>query len=107
MPGYFVGFADNIGDTLTFKDFKDDLTAVLHRSVVRSTADASHRNKRLTFKPDIQEQINKLDTKPGVTSKNNPPNSKTRIINDDFSTRTRSKAKQLHQNVGVSTRSKL
>ena len=38
---------------------------------------------------------------------NSPPKSKTRIINDDVSARTRSKANQLDQHVGVSTRSKL
>jgi hypothetical protein len=46
-PGYFVGFADNVGDTLTFKILKKDLSTVLHRSVVRSAADANHRNKRV------------------------------------------------------------
>jgi hypothetical protein len=35
-PGYFVGFADNLGDALTFKVLKNDLVTVLHRSVVRS-----------------------------------------------------------------------
>jgi hypothetical protein len=40
-PGYFVGFADNVGDALTFKILKNELVAVLHRSVVRSAADAS------------------------------------------------------------------
>jgi hypothetical protein len=46
-PGYFVGFADNVGDTLTFKILKNDLVKVLHRNVVRSAADASHRNRRV------------------------------------------------------------
>jgi hypothetical protein len=46
-PGYFVGFADNVGNELTFKILKNDLVTVLHRSVVRSAADASHRNKRV------------------------------------------------------------
>jgi hypothetical protein len=41
-PGYFVGSADNVGDALTFKILKNDLVTVLHRSVVRSAADASH-----------------------------------------------------------------
>jgi hypothetical protein len=40
-PGCFVGFADNVGDTLTFKILKKDLSTVLHRSVVRSAADAN------------------------------------------------------------------
>ena len=46
-PGYFVGFADNVGDVMTFKILKNDLNTVLHRSVVRSAADANHRNKRV------------------------------------------------------------
>jgi hypothetical protein len=29
-PGYLVGFADNVGDALTFKILKNDLTTVLH-----------------------------------------------------------------------------
>jgi hypothetical protein len=47
LPGYFVGFADNVGDVLTFKILKNDLVTVLHRSVVRSAADASHLNRRV------------------------------------------------------------
>jgi hypothetical protein len=62
-PGFFVGFADNVGDVLTFKILKDDLSTVLHRSVVRSAADPAHRNKRVTFKSDIQETLDKLNTK--------------------------------------------
>jgi hypothetical protein len=30
-PGYFVGFADNVGDALTFKILKNDLVTVLHK----------------------------------------------------------------------------
>ena len=41
-PGHFVGFADNVGDKLTFKILKNDLSTILHRSVVRSAADANH-----------------------------------------------------------------
>jgi hypothetical protein len=29
-PGFFVGFADNVGDFLKFKLLKDDLSTVLH-----------------------------------------------------------------------------
>jgi hypothetical protein len=47
MPGYFVGFADNVGDALTFKILKNDLVTVLQRSVLRSAADSSHRNRRV------------------------------------------------------------
>ena len=28
-PGYFVGFADNVGDAMTFKILKNDLNTVL------------------------------------------------------------------------------
>jgi hypothetical protein len=41
-PGQFVGFADNVGDKLTFKILKNDLSTVLHRNDVRSAADANH-----------------------------------------------------------------
>jgi hypothetical protein len=34
-PGFFVVFADNVGDVLTFMILKDDLSTVLHRRVVR------------------------------------------------------------------------
>jgi hypothetical protein len=63
-PGHFVGFADNVGDKLTFKILKNDLSTVLHQSVVRSAADANHQNKQVSFKPDVQEMINKLDVMP-------------------------------------------
>jgi hypothetical protein len=32
--------------------------------VVRSAADASHRNKRVSFKSDVQESLKLLDTQP-------------------------------------------
>jgi hypothetical protein len=49
---YFVGFADNIGDALTFKILKNDLVTVLHGSMVRSVADACYWNKLVSFKSD-------------------------------------------------------
>jgi hypothetical protein len=58
-PGYFVGFADNVGDAL-----KNDLVTVLHRSVVRSAADVNHRNRRVSLKSNVQESLKLLDTKP-------------------------------------------
>jgi hypothetical protein len=57
-PGYFVGFANNIGDVLTFKVLKNDLSTIIHRSVVRSAADASHSNRRVTFKSDVHKSTN-------------------------------------------------
>jgi hypothetical protein len=104
-PGRFVCFAINIGDVLTFKILKNDLTTIIHRSVVRSAADASHCNRRVTFKPDVQEQINKLDTKPGFTNKDNHPKYKSKAVYNDVSSRTRSKANNPDQRIGVSTRS--
>jgi hypothetical protein len=92
---------------LTFKVLKNDLTTIIHRSVVRSAADTSHRNRRVTFKPDVQEQINKLDTKPGFTNKENLPKYKSKAVYNDVSSRTRSKANNSDQRIGVSTRSKL
>jgi hypothetical protein len=65
--GYFVGFVDNVGDALTFKILKNDLVKVLLRSVVRSVADASHHNKRVPLKSDVQESLKLLDTKPSLT----------------------------------------
>jgi hypothetical protein len=64
--GYFVEFADNLVDALTFKILKNDLVTVLHRSVVRSAADANHRNKRVSFKSDVQVSLKLLDTKPSL-----------------------------------------
>jgi hypothetical protein len=66
-PEYFVGFADNVGDALTFKILKNDLVTVLHTSVVRSAADASHWNRRVSFKSDVQESLKLLGTKPSLS----------------------------------------
>jgi hypothetical protein len=43
-PGHFVGYIVNAGDKLTFKILKNDLSAILHVRVVRSTVDADHQN---------------------------------------------------------------
>jgi hypothetical protein len=53
---------------LTFKILKNDLVTVLHRSVVRSAADASHRNRRVSFKSDVQESLKLLDAKLSFSS---------------------------------------
>jgi hypothetical protein len=66
-PGCIVGFADNVGDSLTFKILKNDLVTVLHRSVVRSAADASHRNRRVSFKLDVQGSFKSINTKPSYS----------------------------------------
>ena len=58
-PGYFVGFAHNVGDFLTFKILKDDMKTVIHRSVVRSARDQKTRNRRVTFSNEIEEKLSK------------------------------------------------
>ena len=42
--GFFVGFAPNVGDVLTFKILKDDMKNVIHQSVVRSAKDVTKQN---------------------------------------------------------------
>jgi hypothetical protein len=108
-PGYFVGFADNVGDALTFEILKNDLVTVLHRSVVRSAADTSHRNRRVSFKSDVQESLKLLDTKPILSFvwKDSHQNYKSRRTNNDVSNRTRSKADCTDQHIGSRTWSKM
>jgi hypothetical protein len=53
-PGYFVGFADNVGDLLSFKILKNRLSTILYRNVVRSAANFSHQKKRVSFKSDLE-----------------------------------------------------
>jgi hypothetical protein len=106
-PGYFAGFADNIGDLLAWKILKNDLVTVLHRSVVRSAADASHRSRRVSFKSDVQESLKLLDTKPSFGWKESHPKHKSRKTDYDVSNRTRSKADYTDQHIGIRTRSKM
>jgi hypothetical protein len=107
--GHFVGFADNVGDTLTFKILKNDLVTVLNISVVISAADASHRNRRVSFKSDVQESLKLLDTKPSLTFvwKVSHHKHKSRNTNNDVSNRTRSKEDYTDQHIGSRTRSKM
>jgi hypothetical protein len=108
-PEYFVGFSDNVGDALTFKILKNDLVTVLLRSVVRSAADASHRNRRVSFKSDVQESLKLWDTKPSLTFvwKDSHHMHMSRNTNNDVSNRTRSKADYTDQHIGSRTRSKI
>jgi hypothetical protein len=108
-PGYFVEFADTVGDALTFKILKNDLVTVLHRSVVRSAADTSHRNRRVSFKLDVQESLKLLDIKPNLSFvwKDSHHKHKSRRTNNDVSNRTRSKADYTDLYIGSRTRSKM
>ena len=71
---------------MTFKILKNDLNTVLHRSVVRSAADANHRNKGVSFKSDVQDSLIKLDIKPSAAIRNSHSKDKSREINDMVST---------------------
>jgi hypothetical protein len=79
---------------LTFKILKNDLVTVLHRSVVRSAADASHRDRRVSFKSDVQESLKLLDTKPSLTIvwKDSHHKHRSRNTNNDVSNINKSKA---------------
>jgi hypothetical protein len=85
------------------------LVTVLHRSVVRSAADASHRDKRVSFKSDVQESLKLLDTEPSATFvwKDSHHRHRSRRTNHDVSNRTRSKADYTDQHIGSRTRSKM
>jgi hypothetical protein len=67
----------------------------------------SDLNKRVTFKPDVQERIEKLDTTSNIVPRSNLPKQKTRKHNDDVASRKRSKFGHTDQNVADRTRSKL
>jgi hypothetical protein len=92
---------------LTFKILKNDLVTALHRSLVRSAADASHRNRRVSFKSYVQESLKLLDTKPSFVLKDSHHMHRSRNTNNDLSTRTRTKADFTDQHIGSRTRSKM
>jgi hypothetical protein len=96
-----------LGDVWKFKILKNDLVIVLHRSVVRSAADISHRNRRISFKSDVQESLKLLDTKPSLGWKYSHHKHKSRRTNNDVSNRTRSKADYTDQHISIRTRSKI
>jgi hypothetical protein len=51
---------------------KNDLIAAIYGIVVSSTADADHQNKRVSFKLEVQEKIDKVDTASSFELKNCP-----------------------------------
>jgi hypothetical protein len=92
---------------LTFKILKNDIFTVLHRIVVRSAADDNHRNKRVSFKSDVQESSKLLNNKPSFVWKDIHHKHKSRRTNNDVSNRTRSKADYTDQHVGSRAQSKM
>jgi hypothetical protein len=85
----------------------NNLSTLLHRSVVRSAADANHRNQRVTFTPDVQKMIEKLDVTSNNIARSSFPKQKTRKQNDDVASRAGSKTGYIERNIGDRTRSKL
>jgi hypothetical protein len=73
---------------LTFRILKNDLVTALHKCMVRSAADASHRIKRVSFKSDVQNHLKLLDTKPSFVCKDIHDKYKSRKTNHDMSNRT-------------------
>jgi hypothetical protein len=51
-PGWWVGVANNVGDSLTFKILTKDSNKVIHRSVIRPALDDRFQNKRICFDPE-------------------------------------------------------
>ena len=100
-PGYFVGFAKNSGDALTYKVLKDDMKIVLVRSVVRAADTIKDRNRRVTFRDEIEDEFDKLDEnfkhnkllKPAVEDKSNEDDSDSDSDEEEqgIHSRTRSK----------------
>jgi hypothetical protein len=86
---------------------KNDIFTVLHRIVVRSAADDNHRNKRVSFKSDVQESSKLLNNKPSFVWKDIHHKHKSRRTNNDVSNRTRSKADYTDQHVGSRAQSKM
>jgi hypothetical protein len=76
---------------------------------VRSAADANHRNRRVSFKSDVQESLKLLDSKPSLSFvwKDSHHKHKSTKTNNDVSTRTRSKSDNTDQHIGNRTRSKM
>jgi hypothetical protein len=104
MSGFFVGFSDNVGDALTFNTFKNDLTAVLHTSVVTSASDPTFRNNQVTFKVNVQEALENLFTKPGAfIPSDTTPKQRSREHNDHVSNRSRSKGGSIDHNIADRT----
>jgi hypothetical protein len=81
---------------------------VLQRSVVILVVDSTYRNKRVTFKSDVQETLVKLDTIPGAAILSDSQRKQiSRNPKGEVSNRTRSKIVSIDQNIGHRTRSKV
>jgi hypothetical protein len=57
-PGWWLGVAHNVGDTMTFKILTNDNKKIIFRSVLRPAKDDRFPNKRVRFEPDSEEVDN-------------------------------------------------
>ncbi len=94
-PGWFVGFSDNIGDTMTFRILMSDKKTVIVRSVVRPAKDKYRRNRNVNFDKETDEEIATIDAGT-VEDHVTPPRRNIVEIDDDpeeprIAERTRSK----------------
>ena len=88
--GRFVGFAESVGDVLTYKVLTDDTLKVIYRSYVRSALDESERNVRLDNK-DKEESTKPIVEviKSRTNAEGNPPKKALYFIEpDDIINRT-------------------
>ena len=60
-PGCFVVFGESSGDALTHKILKEDMKTVTVRSVVRPADILKNRNRQVTFKAEVEDELNKLN----------------------------------------------
>ena len=77
-----MGIAKNTGDALTFKILCEDGKTVIDRSVVRSALDAKHRNRRVKFDDEVEQELETLElVNPFSTSKD--PSGKVKPEDED------------------------
>lgn len=79
--GRFVGFAESVGDVLTYKVLTDDTHKVIYRSCVRTALDETERNARLDQKGSNPKPIEIVKSR--VTEDSDPPKSTLRFIDPD------------------------
>ena len=106
-PGYFVGFAENAGDALTFLILTANMKTILTRSVVRPADDITKRNRRVTFKDDVQEDMEKIDLLT-YTFKHTKNSNPTEFINidDDSNSEDDNDDEAEEQDLGVASRTR-
>jgi hypothetical protein len=77
--------------------------------VIRSAVAAIHRNRRVSFKSDVQKSLKLFYTKPSLTFvwKDSHHKHKSRRNNNDVSNRNRSKADYTDQHISSRTWSKM